>query len=32
MKKPHSVCPYCGYYKGKLVVEIRDNKKEKAES
>ncbi|MDD3375290.1 MAG: 50S ribosomal protein L32 [Candidatus Omnitrophica bacterium] len=20
---PHRVCPYCGHYKGKLVVEIK---------
>ena len=22
-KLPHKVCPHCGYYKGKQVVEIR---------
>ena len=27
---PHRICPYCGYYKGKLVVErIKDKKKKK---
>jgi large subunit ribosomal protein L32 len=32
MKKPHAVCPYCGYYKGKQVVEVKVKKKEKDES
>jgi large subunit ribosomal protein L32 len=38
-KVPHRVCPYCGYYNGKLVMRIesleerkekRDKKKQKA--
>jgi large subunit ribosomal protein L32 len=33
MKKPHAVCPYCGYYNGKQVIQIKDKKKEpKSES
>jgi large subunit ribosomal protein L32 len=33
MKKPHAACPYCGYYKGKQVIEIKTKKKEdKSES
>ncbi len=33
MRKPHAVCPYCGYYKGKQVIEIKQKKKEtKSES
>jgi len=29
--KPHTVCPHCGYYKGKEVVNVlgKLNKKEK---
>ncbi len=26
-KLPHKVCPHCGYYKGRLVVEIKEKKK-----
>lgn len=26
---PHRVCPHCGYYKGKLVIEMKEEKKEK---
>lgn len=26
-KKPHYVCPACGYYKGKPVVSIRQKEK-----
>jgi len=29
MKLPHRVCPQCGYYKGRQVVEIEVKKKEK---
>lgn len=29
MKLPHKVCPYCGYYKGKLVVEIEEKEEKK---
>ena len=25
----HKVCPYCGHYKGKLVVEIKVKEKKK---
>jgi large subunit ribosomal protein L32 len=21
--KPHRVCPYCGYYKGRKVIEVK---------
>ena len=28
MKKPHAVCPYCGYYNGKQIIEIKEKKKE----
>jgi len=27
-KQPHRVCPHCGYYKGKEVVHIEQEKKE----
>ena len=29
--KPHNVCPFCGYYKGKQVIQIKvkESKKEK---
>lgn len=23
----HQICPYCGYYKGKQVIEIKEKKK-----
>lgn len=26
-KLSHRVCPYCGYYKGRQVVEIKQKKK-----
>ncbi len=29
MKLPHKVCPHCGYYKGRLVVEIKEKEKKK---
>jgi len=29
MIKLHEVCPYCGYYKGKEVVDMSKKKKEK---
>lgn len=28
-KQPHQVCPVCGYYKGKQVVEIKLKEKKK---
>lgn len=28
-KQPHRVCPVCGYYKGKQVVEIKVKEKKK---
>mgnify|MGYP002802997808 CR=1 FL=1 len=30
MKQPHRVCKKCGYYDGKQVVEVADEKKKKA--
>lgn len=29
MKLPHRVCPHCGYYNGKPVLEIKDKKEKK---
>jgi len=29
MKRPHRACPHCGYYKGKQVVKVEKEKKEK---
>jgi len=29
-KLPHLVCPFCGYYKGRLVIEQKEKKKEKS--
>ncbi len=26
--RPHRVCPYCGSYKGKTVVEVKDKDSE----
>ena len=28
-KQPHRVCPHCGYYKGKEIIHIEQEKKEK---
>lgn len=28
-KTPHQVCPICGYYKGKQVIEIKVKEKKK---
>lgn len=27
LKLPHRICPLCGYYKGKKVLEIKPKKK-----
>ncbi len=27
-KQSHQVCPHCGYYKGKKVIEIKEKKKD----
>lgn len=29
-KLPHKVCPHCGYYKGKKIIEIKEKKRKKA--
>jgi len=29
LKMPHTVCPHCGYYRGKQVMKIKTAKKEK---
>lgn len=29
LKLPHSACPFCGYYKGRQVVEIKVKEKKK---
>jgi len=29
MKLPHMVCPHCGYYKGRLVVEMKQKEERK---
>ena len=29
LRPPHKVCPICGYYDGKQVVELKEKKKEK---
>lgn len=29
-KLAHRVCPYCGYYKGRQVIEIKQKKKKKS--
>lgn len=26
-KEPHTVCPFCGFYKGKKVLEVSKEKK-----
>ncbi|MFH1790741.1 MAG: 50S ribosomal protein L32 [Candidatus Omnitrophota bacterium] len=33
LKMPHKVCPHCGYYKGKQVIEIKtlDEKRKERE-
>ncbi len=31
-KPTHRVCPYCGYYKGRQVVEIKQKKKKEKRS
>lgn len=28
MRLPHRVCPNCGYYEGRQVIEIKENKRE----
>ena len=28
-KLPHRVCPHCGYYNGRLVVQIKEKKEKK---
>ena len=28
-EQPHRICPYCGFYKGKQVIVIKQKKKEK---
>ncbi len=28
LKQPHRLCPKCGYYDGKPVVEIKEKKKD----
>ncbi len=25
MRKPHHACPSCGHYKGREVIEVKDN-------
>ena len=29
LKPPYHVCPFCGYYKGKKVIDIKEKKKKK---
>jgi large subunit ribosomal protein L32 len=29
MRRPHSVCPNCGYYQGREVIEIEKEEKKK---
>lgn len=26
--RPHSVCPYCGYYKGKAIIVKKEKKRD----
>jgi len=26
---PHRVCPHCGYYKGKQIIQMKEESKEK---
>jgi large subunit ribosomal protein L32 len=28
-KQPHRICPHCGYYKGRQVVQVVKEEKEK---
>ncbi len=30
-KLPHQICPYCGHYRGRKIIEIKEKKKEKKE-
>ena len=30
LKPLHKVCPHCGYYKGKKIIEVTKKKKEKS--
>lgn len=25
--RPHHACPSCGYYKGRLIIEVKDKQK-----
>jgi len=27
LRLPHKICPYCGYYKGKKILTIKEKKK-----
>jgi len=29
LKPPHQICPVCGFYKGRVVVEIKPKKEKK---
>jgi large subunit ribosomal protein L32 len=31
-KAPHTVCPHCGFYNGKLVVPKKEKKSKKAQA
>jgi large subunit ribosomal protein L32 len=31
LRLPHTVCPHCGFYKGREVIEIEKEKKKKSE-
>ena len=31
MRMPHTVCPKCGFYHGREVIQIKKDKKKKAE-
>ncbi|WKZ49980.1 MAG: 50S ribosomal protein L32 [Anaerolineales bacterium] len=31
MRLPHTVCPSCGYYQSREVIEIKKDKKKKSE-
>ncbi len=28
-KLSHQICPYCGYYRGRKIIEIKEKKKKK---